>query len=783
MAVKASATITLSAVTDIESVWWYYKLQSSTLNPPAKPTTNPPPSGWTDAEPAYTPGSTNTLYFVELTVFSDGTFDYGNVSVSSSYEAAKAAWNKAQAVDERVSVAETAIEQTQQAIQLRATKTEVQTVATAASNAQSAADAAQSAATGAQGTANAAQSAASAAQTAADNAASAAQTAQGAADAAQSAADAAQSAADSAQEGADFATPLTGAEPPEEAPAAGKLWIDEGQTPSVWRRWRGADVPTDREYEETVSGNADSPSFVAIDNAQGQLQTVALEVGCVAQQAGTGDPSPTNIRAISGRESVEVQACGKNMATTQPVIVSTQEQIVIDFGRDVHFDAIVASFMAKNLTMQGAQAASIDLRLADGTHQYRTWWDFLINGQSIQPSGNPDGLAICTLNNVTFRQLVVYWMTDTYARIGEGSELSDFQLELGSSPLAYEPYTPMGGGTVTPTEPLYGLPGAEVTVEVSVDGDVTVTRRTAVVELDGTEDWWVYTDTTDDNTLVVVVAIVGAALGYQTSLCSHFENDDAAWNKKTFWTYSDHPTVKNKYFVVPKSQIADIAAWKSWLAAQKAAGTPVTIVYELAAPETEALTAISPIAPEAGPVNVWTDADTLTATVSGSGWETVNDTNDIRTALADVDSNVAGLIASMGLLEGTVAQIGEQMITPEGIVSIVAESDGYQALVNMANQSAEDFELVQTTITNINGRVETLEEGVHVEGSNVGLYSSGSPFRMDIDHTGIGITENGQPTITVRESRADIPRIMTETLIIGGFAYRAGENDLYQMIV
>ena len=126
MAVKASASITLSAVTDIESVWWYYKLQSSTLNPPAKPTTNPPPSGWTDAEPAYTPGSTNTLYFVELTVFSDGTFDYGSVSVSSSYEAAKAAYNKAQAVDERVSVAETAIEQTQQAIQLRATKKEVE---------------------------------------------------------------------------------------------------------------------------------------------------------------------------------------------------------------------------------------------------------------------------------------------------------------------------------------------------------------------------------------------------------------------------------------------------------------------------------------------------------------------------------------------------------------------------------------------------------------------------------------------------------------------------------
>ncbi len=125
MAVKASASVTLSSVTDVESVWWYYKLQSSTLDAPSVPETNPPPADWTLTEPAYAEGSTATLYFVELTVFSDGTFAYGSVSVDSSYEAAKAAWNKAQAVDDRVSVAETAIEQTQAAIELRATKKEV----------------------------------------------------------------------------------------------------------------------------------------------------------------------------------------------------------------------------------------------------------------------------------------------------------------------------------------------------------------------------------------------------------------------------------------------------------------------------------------------------------------------------------------------------------------------------------------------------------------------------------------------------------------------------------
>lgn len=52
-------------------------------------------SKWNDTEPSYTEGSTNSLYFVDCTVFSDDTFIYSDVSLSSSYEAAKLAYNKA----------------------------------------------------------------------------------------------------------------------------------------------------------------------------------------------------------------------------------------------------------------------------------------------------------------------------------------------------------------------------------------------------------------------------------------------------------------------------------------------------------------------------------------------------------------------------------------------------------------------------------------------------------------------------------------------------------------
>lgn len=140
MAVKASATVTLSCYRDTQSITRYYKLQSSTASAPSKPTTNPPPSGWTDAEPSYTSGSTNTLYFCDLSVFSDGTWSYSTVSKSSAYEAAKEAYNKAvnaqnsvnevqievDEVKERVTNAETKITQNESAISLRATKEEVE---------------------------------------------------------------------------------------------------------------------------------------------------------------------------------------------------------------------------------------------------------------------------------------------------------------------------------------------------------------------------------------------------------------------------------------------------------------------------------------------------------------------------------------------------------------------------------------------------------------------------------------------------------------------------------
>lgn len=103
----ASCMVTLSMARDIKAAYRFYRLQSSTAAVPSKPTSiDPlPPSGWSDTEPSYTEGSTYTLYTVDLTVFSDDTFSYSPVSISSSYEAAKQAYNKALAAENEAKLA------------------------------------------------------------------------------------------------------------------------------------------------------------------------------------------------------------------------------------------------------------------------------------------------------------------------------------------------------------------------------------------------------------------------------------------------------------------------------------------------------------------------------------------------------------------------------------------------------------------------------------------------------------------------------------------------------
>ena len=352
---------------------------------------------------------------------------------------------------------------------------------------------------------------------------------------------------------------------------------------------------------------ADEDPFVSIDNAQGQIESVVVEAGCVAQQAGTGDPSPTNIRAISGRESVEVQACGKNLIDTS--LVSDEEKNGITVTRNPD----------GSIRLEGTSTANlfINLKIHGGTIFRNIESDVYVDAMN-----SPKTYGGYTAKDVCIEQRPTDTLTRVYLYITSGTNLDKTyypQLELGSTATAYEAYTPMGGGTVTPTEPLYGLPEAMDSVDISVDGGVSLTRRTKLVTMDGANRSAVAsTMPCASGAYAYVVSATGAleAEGFP-ALCSHFTaiSKDEPTSQRTAGTMISGLTstgVPNIWFFSDKETAAE---FNEWLAAQSTAGTPVTLVYELATPTTEMPAAVDPIEPQTGEVNVFTDADSLNITL------------------------------------------------------------------------------------------------------------------------------------------------------------------------
>lgn len=57
----------------------------------------------------------------------------------------------------------------------------------------------------------------------------------------------------------------------------------------------------------------DYASILSFDNGADDIPVKELNINIIPNQSGTGDPSPTNIRPISGRTAVEIERTGKNL--------------------------------------------------------------------------------------------------------------------------------------------------------------------------------------------------------------------------------------------------------------------------------------------------------------------------------------------------------------------------------------------------------------------------------------------------------------------------------------
>lgn len=141
--------------------------------------------------------------------------------------------------------------------------------------------------------------------------------------------------------------------------------------------------------------------------------------------------------------------------------------------------------------------------------------------------------------------------------------------------------------------------------------DVCLTEyQNGFVELDGTESWFPF----GSSPCRFFVDLPPASGDYSNFVgeCSHFAWASGGYISKTFFVQANTSVsgapISRFVFVMDNTNVETVEDWEAYLAAQKAAGTPVQVVYQLATPETYATDPVD-FDNTAGPLTVMTGGE------------------------------------------------------------------------------------------------------------------------------------------------------------------------------
>ena len=210
-------------------------------------------------------------------------------------------------------------------------------------------------------------------------------------------------------------------------------------------------------------------------------------------------------------------------------------------------------------------------------------------------------------NNTGYMTLTVtpeseddYWII-SYGNLGTGNNIySDFMLNSGSAPLPYEPYgkykIPISNAGTTYnvylTEPLRKI--GDYGDTVSSDG--TTVRRIKKVVFTGQETWTEVYPGEPEAQGIVMYATSLSEIGTDRNdfICSHF----FVGNYRGYLISGQgriNGTSPEAFNLNYNNGSGGLQNFKAWLASEYAAGTPVTVWYALATPDTTETTTIPTI--------------------------------------------------------------------------------------------------------------------------------------------------------------------------------------------
>lgn len=367
----------------------------------------------------------------------------------------------------------------------------------------------------------------------------------------------------------------------------------------------------------TLTAPANAAYLRASCYKETDADNVQLEKGSTAT-----DYAPyENIRPIKGRDSVTVERCGANLSKISDISTPNKSLIPVELPTEIVTD-IEISFDTLNAEIKNVGTAFF-LNKADGKWKAITVQDF-----GISTAGKiPNGRKTAVFHGVTFKTVETVIIKNGYCQWS--GDVNNFCVSI----IQNAPYTPYIGQTNTLTLP-ETVYGGEVD---AVRGNGQETWKT--LTLDGTENWTFQTTISPGKTGFV----------FQVPEIATPENPsikgDIVCSQYPTITANDTYTCKNgisvesgnnHYFRIYSDIYAEGTTdeWKSYLAAQHEAGTPVQVCYKLAEPVPFTATGAQPMPALAGVNTVLTDADS--ATVTGRA-DPIKRIEDLEAAVASIN--------------------------------------------------------------------------------------------------------------------------------------------------
>ena len=337
--------------------------------------------------------------------------------------------------------------------------------------------------------------------------------------------------------------------------------------------------------------------IVSFDGDGQNLENLTAEIKAV--QSGSGDPSPENIRPISGWDEVNANVAGKNLVDSSNAVPNLPKNTV---GAGID-EVIVSTRYSHSVPVRNDVPLTISARSNNiTTFDYVAVYGYrdekFVGYYGSRNIANTTTVYSFSIPANTYEKIIIVYGASASAQVGTNIS-GDIQLEIGTTATSYEPYN---GQTYT-----IDLNGTRYggTLDVTT-GVLTITY--ALVDM-GTLNW-----TKNSSYNLMQVQLQNAEQGVSgiapSLLCDRYTTDVSGSNADINAHADKTITLRNasNVVIIKDSAYTDAASFKTAMSGAQ-------LVYELATPQTVQLTP-QQVKTLVGENNIWVDSgevDVVTA--------------------------------------------------------------------------------------------------------------------------------------------------------------------------